>query len=328
MLNFNEISDRINNPSLIKLDDLEDLRQLSEKYPFSAIFSQLFLKGLTLHNSISFDTELKQHAYRIPDRSQLFQLVNTVDEINTETESSIPIDITPEDIVAPEEYAQEGIINEPILIEEKEEETTSPEEEEKSETQPTKISFTSDLDRDIIAHAISSSIFLEVDAESEEEYSFAKLKRLDRASDINNESIEDLDDEPTEIEFDLTHDEESFIEEDDDSLKTFTSWISGYIENKKAENIPEIEEKSSSEEKFEEIFKLEKRESEFFSPTRKARESLDETRLPVSETLAKIYAAQGNYPKAINSYEKLMLKFPEKKSFFANQIEILKKKLN
>ena len=59
-----------------------------------------------------------------------------------------------------------------------------------------------------------------------------------------------------------------------------------------------------------------------------AKESIDENKMPVSETLAKIFALQGNYPKSIYVYEQLILIFPEKKSFFATQIKNLKKKLN
>ncbi len=43
----------------------------------------------------------------------------------------------------------------------------------------------------------------------------------------------------------------------------------------------------------------------------------------MTETLARIYLEQKNYNKAIQSYKILSLKYPEKSSFFADQLKLI-----
>lgn len=57
---------------------------------------------------------------------------------------------------------------------------------------------------------------------------------------------------------------------------------------------------------------------------RLAYESISDDELPASETLAGIYAAQHDYKKAIRIYQKLILKFPDKMSYFALRIDALR----
>ncbi len=55
-----------------------------------------------------------------------------------------------------------------------------------------------------------------------------------------------------------------------------------------------------------------------------SRPSVEENEGMLTDTLAQIYIRQGYYSRAIFAYEKLSLKFPEKSSYFASQIEKIK----
>ncbi len=60
----------------------------------------------------------------------------------------------------------------------------------------------------------------------------------------------------------------------------------------------------------------------------KAKKSANDHQVPVSETLANIYVKQKLYGKAIDAYEKLSLKYPEKKVYFASLIDKIKTEIN
>jgi tetratricopeptide (TPR) repeat protein len=70
------------------------------------------------------------------------------------------------------------------------------------------------------------------------------------------------------------------------------------------------------------------RSNESVSPMESADQNKDENDDLVTETLASIYAQQGYYKKAIQIFEKLSLKYPEKSTYFAAQIEKIKSLMN
>jgi hypothetical protein len=162
---------------------------------------------------------------------------------------------------------------------------------------------------------------------------------------VYNENLENSVPEQKKIEIEEKISEQiepeiSTIEKPDFTAKrSFTSWLK-MGEQPMQTSVPK--EKKIVEEEIEVIEKqidkiinkfIEKEPSisrpqkEFYSPSKKAKESINPDSLIYTETLANIFAIQGNFPKAIVAYEQLMLTNPEKKIFFANRIEELKEKL-
>ena len=52
-----------------------------------------------------------------------------------------------------------------------------------------------------------------------------------------------------------------------------------------------------------------------------AEKSVQENEEIITETLANIYLQQKNYKKALDAFEKLSLKYPEKSVYFASRIK-------
>lgn len=318
-MNLDQITAYIEDPSLLDVSTLPVLKDLAEKHPFSSIYSLLYLNAVARFNSVSLDEALNEHAYQLNDRKKLYQFVHSDFESATAIQSTT--------------IANEVIIEAVAEIEQAPEFVTAIEENQSSTEEELPIEQAIVVSTDIIEEE-AINVADETPAIIHEE--IATNITFDRVTSAHSfEQAYELDTEEPEtaivVEEKITPVEKINLTE----KRSFTSWLS--IQN--TQNIgQEIAEKKEIKEVKPEATaiidrfiaqqpSISRTKNEFFSPSKKAKESLSEDALPVSETLAKIYAAQGNFPKAIHVYHQLSLNFPEKKSLFALRIEELKKKI-
>ncbi len=118
---------------------------------------------------------------------------------------------------------------------------------------------------------------------------------------------------------------------EDEQKMLFVDWVLSYkYSDKESENRPlesKIEIIDSFIEKIPKIKKsMDKMGEDNFSNL--ASDNKFDKSVLMTETLAKIYVKQNKIKKALYAYKILSLKYPEKSSFFANQIKELQKKQN
>ena len=291
ILNKSNINKRLFDQQVFKESEMLEFKEIIGLYPYASVFAIAYLRGLKKMEHIQFEEELHQHAFKIANRNLLYQLV-----------------IQPEEEIEAETEEKTETVEETEVIEE----TVA---EAKTETEAEVIvEIKTETELEELNHSGSETI----------EKADTELATLINASAATTTFIHEFNQQGAEVDAELAKNElpkESKAlpskAEIESTPKSFNQWLT----LGETTNNPELEEEKTT------MISIEKPKREFYSPSKKAKESIDANKMPVSETLAKIFVLQGNYPKAIYVYEQLIIIYPKKKSIFASQIKQLSNKL-
>jgi len=182
-------------------------------------------------------------------------------------------------------------------------------------------------DRTVLFDFITSDVFLQNDISTHIKQNFDQIKtiKVEEFQDISTPTASVVETSESKLELGKP------LQFDKNETFSFSEWLS--ITQKKPidrSELSETEEESNRDKNFALIdaFISNKPKLKPLDKHAKliniAEESAFESEDLMTETLARIYVEQKNYDKAIQSYRILSLKYPEKSSLFADQIQAIK----
>ncbi len=296
-MNQNQFIEFIHTPEHLNNQSVSLLKDIVTEFPYCQSARMLYLKNLHLENSIHFTKELKITAAYVSNRTRLYQLIN------------LPVKTKP--IVSNadtniEQSAEVNSIFEPLP----EAEVTKTTEFVKSEND----------------FAISERI---VENKTEDESTVKAASKYTELEEILRQRLAEIGKKEHNPQETTSNNQD--VQQDKISIKTKNEIFHSdnellqedlNIKNKEIENPSPLDLINKFILQNPSIPRV---KNEFYNVDNKSKKSLIDSGDIVSETLAKLYINKGNILKAIEIYQKLSLNFPKKSSYFAAEIEKIKK---
>jgi len=274
------------NSQKISAEEQNNLTKVLDKYPYFQSARALQLKGLKNDNSFLYNDALKLTAAYTTDRNILFEYITS------------------------EKFTQNEISE---IIQQHDE---------------------SVIEMEVVSENITEQISIEIDNQIKAELKKAEAILSPKLFERKIESVEKIIEEETISKEVLEVDKPlDFTKKDSHS---FSEWL----KLTSATPIVRIEKREAPSEKQQKFELIDKfiQDRPKLSPKNPSTNTLSEkentnlasqyTQAPdalMTETLAKVYLQQKNYKKALQAYHILILKYPEKSGFFADQIRAIKK---
>ncbi|MFT3737490.1 MAG: hypothetical protein QM786_01910 [Breznakibacter sp.] len=314
----------LDNPYLLNEDSLKHLNELMAEYPYFQVGRMLLVKNMAILGHIKYNVELKNAAAHIPDRRQLYFLVQSplaAPTLPIVTPSNTPQISFSETIAKPEVNTETSSLSESRTIE-----STQPSQEQRPieetlpEIKPTEPTPSKDNYFEV-SDIINLKEGLTID--------FSKTFNSQPEPDVDVLPAADLLDYElgTSPAYDINDElKPSF---DPSQPQSFSMWLKVLRHPPKTEE-PNQPQPALIDKQMQIIESFLQKGRDRIAPDKNelgihhediSASSVQESDALMTETLANIHIKQKQYEKAIVIFEKLGLKYPEKSIYFAARIK-------